>query len=137
MRPVAVRDVSQNQSKGGCETTSNSKIFDFPYMAPRPLGTKSVNVQFFSVGRPGLDPGTLGVFPEYPRTSLSVQICWSDNVECLPMSADILSRFNSWLDNWLPQGPFQGLATIQFRGADGEVFNLRLERGSQSSQTIL
>ena len=61
MRPVAVRDVSQNQSKGGCETTSNSKIFDFPYMAPRPLGTKRVNVQFFSVGRPGLDPGTLGL----------------------------------------------------------------------------
>ena len=61
IRPVAVRDVSQNQSKGGCETTSNSKIFDFPYMAPRPLGTKRVNVQFFSVGRPGLDPGTLGL----------------------------------------------------------------------------
>jgi hypothetical protein len=28
MMPVAVRDVSQNQSKGGCETTSNSKIFE-------------------------------------------------------------------------------------------------------------
>ena len=30
------------------------------------------------VGRPGLDPGTLGVFPERPGTFLSVQICWPE-----------------------------------------------------------
>jgi hypothetical protein len=27
----------------------------------RPLGFTSANVHFFSVGRPGLDPGTLGL----------------------------------------------------------------------------
>jgi hypothetical protein len=85
------------------------------------------------VGRLDLDPGTLGVFPECPGVLPSVQICWPEVTTCPPTSSDTLSRFNSWLDNWLHQSSFQGLATIQFRGADGEVFNLRLGRGSQSS----
>ena len=46
---------------------NNSKIFDVPSIAMRPLGSTSVNVHFISVGlfisvgRPGLDPGTLGL----------------------------------------------------------------------------
>jgi hypothetical protein len=44
-----------------CEKASNSKIFDFPSKAPRPLGSTSVKVQIHIVGRPGLDPGTLGL----------------------------------------------------------------------------
>ena len=78
------------------------------------------------VGRPGLDPGTLRVFPERPWTSVSVQICWPDDVGCPPTSTDVLSRVTSWLDTWLDQGSFQGEVTIQFRGSDGEVFDLRL-----------
>ena len=76
------------------------------------------------VGHPGLDPGTLRVFPERPGTSLSVQICWPDEVQCPPTSADVLSRLNSWLDNWLDLGSFQGQVTIQYRGADGEELDL-------------
>jgi len=78
------------------------------------------------VGRPGLNAGTLGVFPECPGTSVDVQICWPDEVHSPPTSADVLSRLNSWLDTWLDKGSFHGPATIQFRGSDGEVFNLRL-----------
>jgi hypothetical protein len=78
------------------------------------------------VGRPGLDPGTLRVFPERPGTSISVQICWPDEVECPPTSTEVLSRLNSWPDSWLDLGSFQGQATIQFRGFDGEIFELRL-----------
>jgi hypothetical protein len=85
-----------------------------------------VNVQSLMVGRPGLDPGTLRVFPERPGTSISVQICWPDEVQCPPTSTDVLSRLNSWLDSWLDQGSFQVRATIQFRGSDGEVFDLQL-----------
>jgi hypothetical protein len=88
-----------------------------------------VNVRVFwwdLVGRPGLDPGTLRVFPERPWTSVSVQICWPDEVQCPPTSADVLSRLNSWLDNWLDPGSFQGQVTIQFRVSDGEEFELRL-----------
>ncbi len=57
------------------------------------------------VGRPGLDPGTLGVFPECPGTFLNVQICWPEGVERPPTSTEVLSRLNSWLDSWLDPGP--------------------------------
>src|ERR1017187_3283455 len=46
---------------------NNSEIFDVPSIATRPLESTSVNVHFISVGlfisvgRPGLDPGTLGL----------------------------------------------------------------------------
>ena len=78
------------------------------------------------VGRPGLDPGTLGVFPERPGTSISVQIGWSDEAQCPPTSTEVRSRLFWWLDNWLDLGSLQVHATIQFRGSNGEVFNLRL-----------
>ena len=78
------------------------------------------------VGRLGLDPSTLRVFPERPGTSIIVQICWPDEVLCPPTSTEVLSLLTSWLDNWLDQGSFQGLSIIQFRGADGEEFKLLL-----------
>ena len=78
------------------------------------------------VGRPGLDPGTLRVFPERPGTSISVQICWPDEVQCPPTSTEVHSRLTSWLNSWLDPGSFQGEVTIQFREADGEGFELRL-----------
>jgi hypothetical protein len=80
----------------------------------------------YLVGRPGLDPGTLRVSPERPGTSLSVQICWPDEVENPPTSTDVLSRLNWWLDGWLNQGSFQVEVTIQFLEVDGEGFELRL-----------
>jgi hypothetical protein len=78
------------------------------------------------VGRPGLDPGTLGVFRECPGVSLSVQICWLEEVSCPPTSSEVFARLNSWLDNWLDLRSFKGLAIFQFRAADGELFELRL-----------
>jgi hypothetical protein len=80
----------------------------------------------YLVGRPGLDPGTLRVFPERPLTSLSVKIYWLDEVQCPPTSTDVLSRLTSWLDNWLDPDSFQGQVTIQFRETDGEGFEMRL-----------
>ena len=77
-------------------------------------------------GHQGLDPGTLGVFPERPGTSINVQICWPDEVGCPPTSTEVLSRLTSWLDSWLDPGSFQGQVTIQFRGSEGEGFELRL-----------
>ena len=73
--------------------------------------------------RPGVDPGALRVLPECPGTSISVQICWSDEVQRPPTSTDVLSRLTSWLDSWLDQGSFQGEVVIQFRETDGEVFD--------------
>jgi len=81
------------------------------------------------VGRPGLDPGTLRVFPERPQTSISVQICWSDEVGCPPTSTEVHSRLTSWLDSWLDPHFFQGQVTIEFQGTDGEGFELRFGNG--------
>ena len=78
------------------------------------------------MGRPGLDPGTLRVFPERPLASISVQICWPDEVQCPPTSTEVLSRLTSWLDGWLDRDLFQGQITIQFRETDSEGFELRL-----------
>ena len=83
----------------------------------------------YGVGSDGLDPDTLGVFPECPWMSLNGQICWSEKVEYPTTSTEVLSRLNSWLDSWLDQDSFQGQATIQFRGSEGEVFDLRLGAG--------
>ena len=107
------------------EAVSKLKIFDSCLGAPIPLRVMSVNVHVCSVGRPGLDPGTLGVFPERPGTSISVQIHWSDEGQCPPTSTDVLSCLTSWLDNWLDRGSFQGQVTVRFRDADGEGFNMR------------
>ena|ERR1022692_1656202 len=94
------------------------------------LGFTSVYVQsllvHLLVGRPGLDPGTLRVFPECPGMSISVQICWPDEVQCPPTSTEVLSRLTSWLDNWLDPPSFQGQVTIQVREPDGEGIELRL-----------
>ena len=43
------------------EAVSKLKIFDSCLGAPIPLRVMSVNVHVCSVGRPGLDPGTLGL----------------------------------------------------------------------------
>ena len=76
---------------------------------------------------PGLDPGTLGVFRKCPGVSLSVQICWPEEVASPPTSSEVLSHLNSWLDSWLDLRSFQRTADIQFRESDGEVFDLRWE----------
>jgi hypothetical protein len=78
------------------------------------------------VGRLGLDPSALRVFPECPGMSISVQICWPDEVQCPPTSTEVLSRLTSWLDNWLDPPSFQGQVTIQVREPDGEGIELRL-----------
>jgi hypothetical protein len=44
------------------------------------MNAQFFKVGLFKVGRPGLDPGTLGVFRECSGVSLSVQICWPDDV---------------------------------------------------------
>jgi hypothetical protein len=48
----------------GCASAKISQFFNFRSKIPRPLGSTSVNVLKWAcsnVGRPGLDPGTLGL----------------------------------------------------------------------------
>ena len=69
------------------EVVSKLKIFDSCLGAPRPLRVMSVNVHVYSVGRPGLDPGTLGlkeVFEGLLTGSPVVSVvCFHENVSPL------------------------------------------------------
>jgi len=77
----SVRDALQNQSKGGCEMASHSKLFEFSSWTRDRWIHERQRSESCS-GRPGPDPGILGVFPESPGTTPSVQICWLDSVHC-------------------------------------------------------
>jgi hypothetical protein len=66
------------------------------------------------VGRPGLDPGTLGVFPGGPYKSITVQICWSDEVDGPSTYVEMLAELNSWLVDWLDLKVFKGTVDITF-----------------------
>jgi hypothetical protein len=66
------------------------------------------------VGRPGLDPSTLGVLPQRPCKSVTVQIYWLDETVDPSTYSEMLSELNSWLDNWLDQNEFMGTMGITF-----------------------
>ena len=86
------------------------------------------------MGRLVLDPSTLRVFTERPGTSISVQICWSDEEQCPPTSTEVHARLTSSLDNWLDPGSFHGQVNIRFRGSGGEVGDSRLGEGKKSQR---
>ena len=53
------------------------------------------------MGRPGLDPGTLGIGPEHVAASMSIRITWSNESPIPPTSTEIPSNLIPWLHNWL------------------------------------
>jgi hypothetical protein len=78
------------------------------------------------VGRTGLDPGTLGAILPCVGPSLSIQICWSNEVGRSPTFPDVAPSLISWLDAWLDTSSYTGLANVQFEKAGGEVVELHL-----------
>ena len=123
--PRHVDGVNRAESLGN-EDPSKPPSFSLSSSKVRPVRYTSRNIQILLVGRLGLDTSAGGVFLERPGTSLSVHICWLEEVECPPTSFEVLSRLSSWLDSKLDEGSFQGESTIQFRGSDREVFDRRL-----------
>jgi len=61
MGPVALRIVDRDDRWITLRHRVQIKILRFRSEVRRPLGSTSVNVQLLIVGRPGLDPGTLGL----------------------------------------------------------------------------
>jgi hypothetical protein len=53
------------------------------------------------VGRPGLDPGTLGIEPDHPTASVIVRITWSESSLVPSSSTETLSNLIPWLHHWL------------------------------------
>jgi hypothetical protein len=116
LRPVLCAPYFRTEVSVVYETENSSKIFDVPSAAPRPLGSTSVNVQIEIVVRPGLDPGTLGVFAHRPPLSLSIQIWWPTEIVCAPTFSEVLADLKPWLDNWLDLRSIQGKAIAERRG---------------------
>jgi hypothetical protein len=86
------------------------------------------------VGRPGLDPGTLGGDQVDTRSSVDVHISWSDGVSRLPMSAEILSNLSLWLHDWLHKTESGGVGVISSTGPDGSRVELLVEVTGQSDR---
>ena len=79
------------------------------------------------MGRPGLDPGTLGIEPDQPATSVEVQITWSQHSTNPPTSAEILSNVTLWLHHGLHGLGDEVSGDVKIRGADELDIQAHLE----------
>ena len=82
------------------------------------------------MGRPGLDPGTLGFEPGRTEASVVVRVAWSEDYACAPTSADILSNLLPWLHDWLHNLGCVVSSTVQVSGPDGLRIEVRVEGAS-------
>jgi hypothetical protein len=79
------------------------------------------------VGRPGLDPGTLGIGPDHPTSSVVVQIAQSEDPTDPPASAEMLLNVSLWLRDWLHSGGSDVAGDVKICGADGLDIHVDLE----------
>jgi hypothetical protein len=80
------------------------------------------------VGRPGLDPGTLGIGPGHPVASVVVQITWSEDLALPSTSTEILSNLIPWLHHWLHSLGKEVSGDVKISGLDGGEIHVRLDR---------
>ena len=80
------------------------------------------------VGRPGLDPGTLGFEPDSTRASVVVRVSWSETSVNPPVSADVLSNLLPWLHDWLQSLGSGVTSVVQISGSDGLKIEVCVER---------
>jgi hypothetical protein len=71
------------------------------------------------VGRPGLDPGTLGFEPGRTEASVVVRVAWSENYVSPPTSVDVLSNLLPWLHDCLHSLGCGVSSVVQISGSDG------------------
>jgi hypothetical protein len=79
------------------------------------------------VGRPGLDPGTLGPDSARRLASFDIHVSWLEGVSNPPLSMEILSNLTVWLQDWLQMLGSGGVGVISAQGRDGARIELRVE----------
>jgi len=82
------------------------------------------------VGRPGLDPGTLGFQPDGTRASVVVRVSWSETSVHPPTSADVLSNLLPGLHDWLHSLGSGVSSVVQICGSDDLKIEVRVEKPS-------
>ena len=80
------------------------------------------------MGRPGLDPGTLGFEPERTEASVVVRVAWSEDYASPPTSVDVLSNLLPWLHDWLHSLGCGVSSVVQVNDLDGVQIEVRVER---------
>jgi len=80
------------------------------------------------VGRPGLDPGTLGFEPDRTEAYVVVRVAWSEDHASAPTSADVLSNVLPWLHDWLHRLGVGAYGAVQVSGSDGLKIEVRVEK---------
>jgi hypothetical protein len=83
------------------------------------LRTGDEHLKSSIVGRPGLNPGTLGFEPERAAASVVVRVAWSKDYASPPTSADVLSNLLPWLHGWLHSLGCGVSSVVQISGSDG------------------
>ena len=78
------------------------------------------------VGRPGLDPGTLGSILGRPSASVDVHLSWLEGSASPPSSTEVLSNLGLRLQDWLHDAGFGVVGVMQFANSNGEKFELRI-----------
>ena len=80
------------------------------------------------MGRPGLDPGTLGYEPERTEASVVVRLAWSKDYACPPTFADILSNLLPWLHDWLQSLGSEASNVVRISCPDGLKIEVSVDR---------
>jgi hypothetical protein len=83
------------------------------------------------VGRPGLDPGTLGIEPDHPTASDVVKITWSGASVPPATSSEILSNLIPRLHQWLRSRGNDVSGDVKICGSDGLENQVCLDGWSQ------
>ena len=76
---------------------------------------------WYLVGRPGLDPGTLGFDFWRPGASVFVHLSWSGRSVRPPTSAQVLTDLGVRLQEWLHEIGSGVVGVIRFVGCNGEM----------------
>jgi hypothetical protein len=100
------------------------RIFgDFPKL----FRQESVGYLQTFVGRPGLDPGTLGIEPDHPTATVAVRITWSEKSPSPLTSAEILSNLIPWLQDWLHCLGNDIRGDVKISGSNGNEIEVRVK----------
>ena len=85
------------------------------------------------MGRPGLDPGTLGFDLGRTEASVVVRVSWSADGPHSHTSAEVLSNLLPWLHDWLHNLDGGASGVIQVCGSDGRLMEVRIGRATGGS----
>ena len=85
------------------------------------------------MGRPGLDPGTLGFDFSRLEASVVVRVSWSDDGPRSRTSAEVLPNMLPWLQDWLHDLDGGASGVIQVCGSDGRLIEVRIGRATSGS----